>query len=126
MSRYFKLKKKLKPRPRLVRTVLRLIYLMLLTPVVPAIVPVVSPLIVALLVAARPGPSLPAARVLLVRRLLRLHGPVPPVTPTSVLLLPGDSNKSHLSASEKAPSSALQQGLKLIFPTCRSPSCVSV
>lgn len=76
---------------------------MLLSPVVPAIVlailPVVSSLIVAVLVAARPGPSLPAARVLLVRRLLRLLGPIPAVTPASVLLLPGDTNASNPLAS---------------------------
>lgn len=64
--------------------------------IVPAIVPVISALIVALLVAAGPPASPPAVHVLLVRRLLRLHGPIPTVTPASVpllLLLPGDTNK---------------------------------
>lgn len=80
---------------------------MLLSPVVPAIVPVVSTLIVALLVAARPRPSPSAGRVLLVRRLLRLRGPIPAVTPASasvlllLLLLPGDANASNLLACEK-------------------------
>lgn len=81
---------------------IRSIYLMLLSPVVPAvvpaIVPVLSAVLVALLVAARPRPSPSAVHVLLVRRLLRLRGPIPTVTPASVLLLlllPGDTNTSN-------------------------------
>jgi len=91
-------------------------HLVLLSPVVPAVVSTISPLlslsVEALLVAAarlrrrpparrgrRPSPSSPrpAARVLLVRRLLRLSGPIPTVTSTATsvrLLLPGGDKQS--------------------------------
>lgn len=74
---------------------------MVLPPVVSAIVPVVSTtiivllllllllvllLLVLLLVAARPR-AFATVPVLLIRRLLRLHGPIPAVTPAPVLLL---------------------------------------
>lgn len=84
---------------------------MVLAPVVPAIVPVVSAVIVALLLlllllvaagaGASAGPSAPGP-VLLVRRLLRLHGPIPAVTSTPVLLLllPGDTSNVHFNPSE--------------------------
>lgn len=72
--------------------------------IVPAIVPVVSAMLVAMLVTARarPRPSSPAVHVLLVRRRLRLYGPIPTLTPASVLLLPGHTNTSNPLASEKA------------------------
>lgn len=78
---------------------------MLWSPGVPATAPVVLAVMVALLVGARcRRPSLPAAHVLLVGRLLRLRGPIPTVTPAGpvllrrllLLLLPGDSHTSNL------------------------------
>lgn len=76
---------------------------MVLPPVISAIMPVVSTAIVVLLlllllvVAARPRASA-TVPVLLIRRLLRLHGPIPAVTPTPVLLLllPGDTSNLHV------------------------------
>lgn len=61
--------------------------------VVPAIAtPLVSvPLVALWLVAAAAA----AAQVLLVGRLLRLHSPVPPVAPTSELLLPADTPEKN-------------------------------
>lgn len=55
------------------------------------IAPLVSVPIVALLVAA--ATAAPTTGVLLVGRLLRLHGPVPPLAPASKLLLPADTEQ---------------------------------
>lgn len=77
-------------------------------PDVPAIVPLVSVVIVALLVAATAAATATAAtatataaaataHVLLVRRLLRLHGPVPSMTPASILLLSADAKAQLLN-----------------------------
>lgn len=74
--------------------------------VVPAIAPLVSAVVVLLVAAAATtatsATSAPTTHVLLVGRLLRLHGPVPPVAPASKLLLPADTRAEHTQEDFRA------------------------
>lgn len=73
--------------------------------VVPAIAPLVSAVVVLLVAAttaATAATTAPTTHVLLVGRLLRLHGPVPPVAPASKLLLPADTRAEHTQEDFRA------------------------